>query len=670
MLMVSGTTDDAVEEIVNMASQLAVETEDEWEVNEEEAKEFAEKTVIGKVISKKSMNGKLFHSIFSRMWKNIRDWKVKVLEVVDASTYVRISFDTKENARDARLDRVSCWVKLKGFELKSFTLNNVRRLAQLAGDVLKIKWSNPQQAFMNGYVRVKIGFPLNKNIFVGRFVPAGGTRSWVQFKFERMPMLCFKCGLWGHEQIDCKEEPAMEDIGNGLKVLKYGYWLKDEHPTPNCIVAHQQYISQEIHGTDKTSGSDDGLTEKAAVYADQSEIGSSSGAVVVPRDQEHDSLKVSGVVISEFGGKEMENVNTSKKPNGPDTFVSPKDFTHMEYRDEEAHDFNDNEHISNRGIQSQGHIAGAEVGIGNFQNTNRKRGRDIIVEDEGEGGQKKRKGAVGFVVSADDVENGKKNKGKGILGCQLSSPIEKEVFIVSSVPLDDKKGKKGVLHGHRKKISIKTRARNVNRQNVGMGNMSMEQLVGREVGSSAAGCSQEGPGGLLLLWKDDINIRVDSSSPGHILVEVVGKDFLPWTLTCFYGHPDATQRKFSWELLRNIKAGVHGAWLCIGDFNEIVSLAEKVGGRTRCSAAMGLCNAEWLRCFEGADIQVLDWWESDHRPLVVDLPVALEHDRCGQTKRKTRFHFEEAWCDDDECKDIVLNGWQDGMEQKEEEVVE
>ncbi|KAF4378237.1 hypothetical protein F8388_010676 [Cannabis sativa] len=616
MLMVSGTTDDAVEEIVNMASQLAVETEDEWEVNEEEAKEFAEKTVIGKVISKKSMNGK--------------------------------------------------------------------RLAQLAGDVLKIKWSNPQQAFMNGYVRVKIGFPLNKNIFVGRFVPAGGTRSWVQFKFERMPMLCFKCGLWGHEQIDCKEEPAMEDIGNGLKVLKYGYWLKDEHPTPNCIVAHQQYISQEIHGTDKTSGSDDGLTEKAAVYADQSEIGSSSGAVVVPRDQEHDSLKVSGVVISEFGGKEMENVNTSKKPNGPDTFVSPKDFTHMEYRDEEAHDFNDNEHISNRGIQSQGHIAGAEVGIGNFQNTNRKRGRDIIVEDEGEGGQKKRKGAVGFVVSADDVENGKKNKGKGILGCQLSSPIEKEVFIVSSVPLDDKKGKKGVLHGHRKKISIKTRARNVNRQNVGMGNMSMEQLVGREVGSSAAGCSQEGPfifGAAtenntaaheknMATIEDDINIRVDSSSPGHILVEVVGKDFLPWTLTCFYGHPDATQRKFSWELLRNIKAGVHGAWLCIGDFNEIVSLAEKVGGRTRCSAAMGLCNAEWLRCFEGADIQVLDWWESDHRPLVVDLPVALEHDRCGQTKRKTRFHFEEAWCDDDECKDIVLNGWQDGMEQKEEEVVE
>ncbi|KAF4392611.1 hypothetical protein F8388_003031 [Cannabis sativa] len=203
-------------------------------------------------------------------------------------------------------------------------------------------------------------------------------------------------------------------------------------------------------------------------------------------------------------------------------------------------------------------------------------------------------------------------------------------------------------------------------------------------------------GGLLLLWKEELSVRVDSSSPGHLLDRVVGKDFFPWTLTCFYGHPDATQRKFSWELLRNIKEEVHGSWLCTGDFDEVVSLSEKVGGRIRRDVAMedfrkviddcslidfcssktdltwcnghevnpvmerldrGLCNEEWLQNFDGADILVLDWWESDHRPLVVEMPIVAERERCGKVKRKSRFHFEEAWCEEPECGEIVERVW-------------
>ncbi|KAF4379836.1 hypothetical protein G4B88_012759 [Cannabis sativa] len=113
-------------------------------------------------------------------------------------------------------------------------------------------------------------------------------------------------------------------------------------------------------------------------------------------------------------------------------------------------------------------------------------------------------------------------------------------------------------------------------------------------------------GGLLLMWKDDVKVRVDSSSPGHIVAEVAGRGFLPWTLTCFYGNPDAAQRKFSWELLRKICRETHGSWLCVGDFNEI------------------------------------------------------DGTQSGKAKRNTRFHFEEAWCEEDECKAIVEGHWKSG----------
>ncbi|KAF4392103.1 hypothetical protein F8388_004432 [Cannabis sativa] len=200
------------------------------------------------------------------------------------------------------------------------------------------------------------------------------------------------------------------------------------------------------------------------------------------------------------------------------------------------------------------------------------------------------------------------------------------------------------------------------------------------------------------MWRDGIKLRVDSSSVGHIVAEVTGNGFSPWMLTCFYGHPEASQRKFSWELLQKIGGQINGSWLCVGDFNEIVSLTEKSGGRSRGAAAMeafkktldrcqlidfcsvkseftwcnghessqvmerldrGLCNLEWLQQFEGADIQLLDWWESDHRALVVDFPLAEEGHPDGRIKRVGRFHFEEAWCDDDECKAIIEDQWRD-----------
>uniref|UniRef100_A0A803PI64 Reverse transcriptase domain-containing protein n=1 Tax=Cannabis sativa TaxID=3483 RepID=A0A803PI64_CANSA len=205
-------------------------------------------------------------------------------------------------------------------------------------------------------------------------------------------------------------------------------------------------------------------------------------------------------------------------------------------------------------------------------------------------------------------------------------------------------------------------------------------------------------GGLLLMWKEGIQIRVDSSSVGHILARVAGNNFLPWSLTCFYGNSDASQRRFSWELLRNIKREIHGPWLCVGDFNEIVSLAEKVGGRVRSAGAMeefreviddcrliyfssnksdltwcnghesntvmerldrGLCNEEWLLSFDGADIQVLDWWESDHKPLVVDMPLVNDENGEAKNTKKGRFHFEEAWCEEDQCKEIVEKNWRE-----------
>ena len=60
-----------------------------------------------------------------------------------------------------------------------------------------------------------------------------------------------------------------------------------------------------------------------------------------------------------------------------------------------------------------------------------------------------------------------------------------------------------------------------------------------------------------------------------------------WLLTCFYGHPEASQRRRSWDLLKSFK-NVFSSWCVIGDFNEILSNDEKVGGSVRSENQMEL----------------------------------------------------------------------------------
>ena len=59
-----------------------------------------------------------------------------------------------------------------------------------------------------------------------------------------------------------------------------------------------------------------------------------------------------------------------------------------------------------------------------------------------------------------------------------------------------------------------------------------------------------------------------------------------WCFTGFYGQSLTHRRHESWALLKQLYQQLDLSWICIGDFNEILSLAEKVGGAIRPSKQM------------------------------------------------------------------------------------
>ena len=88
-------------------------------------------------------------------------------------------------------------------------------------------------------------------------------------------------------------------------------------------------------------------------------------------------------------------------------------------------------------------------------------------------------------------------------------------------------------------------------------------------------------GGLVLLWRGNVQLRVVSSSLNHVDAIInEGRDNT-WRFTRFYGAPETSNRHITWNLLRNLNAQFDFPWLCSGDFKEILKSHDKMCDRPR-----------------------------------------------------------------------------------------
>ncbi|KAK6147624.1 hypothetical protein DH2020_018536 [Rehmannia glutinosa] len=206
-------------------------------------------------------------------------------------------------------------------------------------------------------------------------------------------------------------------------------------------------------------------------------------------------------------------------------------------------------------------------------------------------------------------------------------------------------------------------------------------------------------GGLILFWKLPLSVSVKSFSSGHI-DSIVTEGEKIWRFTGFYGNPDTSLRKYSWDLLRrlfNIPELKDMPWLVGGDLNEICFSGEKQGGRLRANSQMEamrealedcelrsmhangefftwvgrstsqqvvferldryLNSDSWRHLFPAAVATNLEFYHSDHRPVEITLgPRHVDWSRGNQNSRKN-FKFEACWLHEENVEMIIEEGW-------------
>jgi len=178
-------------------------------------------------------------------------------------------------------------------------------------------------------------------------------------------------------------------------------------------------------------------------------------------------------------------------------------------------------------------------------------------------------------------------------------------------------------------------------------------------------------GGLALMWKNNVSLSLISQDE-RIIDTFVTYNNKSFYLSCVYGHPIQSERHHLWQQLEQISDNRNAEWLLIGDFNEILSNDEKIGGPLReewtsrnfrnmisycdledmrsrgdrftwvgerhtftvkCCLDRAFTNSVWSATYPNAETEFLDFSGSDHKPVLV-------HTNDSFAQRQKPFRFD------------------------------
>ncbi|XP_073153234.1 uncharacterized protein [Henckelia pumila] len=207
-------------------------------------------------------------------------------------------------------------------------------------------------------------------------------------------------------------------------------------------------------------------------------------------------------------------------------------------------------------------------------------------------------------------------------------------------------------------------------------------------------CSNNG-GGIALFWKEKSMVRLLAYFRNFIAVVVTIQVMEEWRLTCYYGFPERSCHRLSWDLLRTLSQRSSLPCCCMGDFNDILSHFEKQGNirhpislingfreavedcvlidlgmrghmftweKSRGSIQFmekrldrALANSYWSRVVGTAEVSNLEVVNSDHSAIFLNIFSPMVY-------RRRQFRFENSWLFEPECRSMVSSGWRRSIE--------
>lgn len=131
--------------------------------------------------------------------------------------------------REIAFDTTTLWLQIHGLPPAIIHEGTAEKIGSRVG-FLHPETVNRRSVVAHRYLRVRVDIPINNPILAGYFYErVKNDELWVQFKYERLPDFCFRCGLLDHVTGRCRfKTPATITSAHGVTAKAFGPWLKAE----------------------------------------------------------------------------------------------------------------------------------------------------------------------------------------------------------------------------------------------------------------------------------------------------------------------------------------------------------------------------------------------------------------------------------------------------------
>ena len=126
-------------------------------------------------------------------------------------------------------ESASFWIQVHDLSLNSMTLGVAKDIVSTVGKVINCEADDKEYVGGN-FMRVRVSIDLTKPLCRGQKLGlSNGDESWVSFKYERLPNVCYWCGRFTHHDKECflwqKRKGTFKEEDQ-----KFGSWLRANTP--------------------------------------------------------------------------------------------------------------------------------------------------------------------------------------------------------------------------------------------------------------------------------------------------------------------------------------------------------------------------------------------------------------------------------------------------------
>ncbi|KAJ1438736.1 Zinc finger, CCHC-type [Sesbania bispinosa] len=164
---------------------------------------LARKTLVGRILTDKSLNRVAVKEILAKAWGLNED-----INISDMGPNIFL-FHFKEGKQAKKVLEEGPWYVMSQLVSLQFGFQKLQYL-RLIGEVVLVENPMVDGQLLRLFMRIRVQVNVKKPLITGFWLPRKDLpKTWIFIKYERLQGFCYNCGIIGHDNRKCKKEKEM-----------------------------------------------------------------------------------------------------------------------------------------------------------------------------------------------------------------------------------------------------------------------------------------------------------------------------------------------------------------------------------------------------------------------------------------------------------------------------